>query len=203
MKNNSSLPEPKLKGKVSLEEAITKRRSKRDFLDQPLSLAQLSQILWAAQGVTDESTGFRAAPSAGALYPLEIYVVVGERGVDGLEAGAYYYQPEEHSLEPHLKQDVHQDFVAACLNQGACNLAPVSLVIAAEYERTTEKYGERGRRYVETEAGHVGQNVYLQVEALGLGAVTIGAFDDEAISQVLNLPPKHQPLYIMPIGYPR
>jgi len=202
-KNNSFLPEPRLKGEISLEEAIFKRRSQRNFLNKPLSLSQLSQILWAAQGVTDKSTGFRTAPSAGALYPLEIYLLVKEKGVEGLEVGVYHYQPEKHSLELYLKGYSHSDFVRACLNQQACNLAPVSLVIAAEYERTTGKYGERGKRYVEIEVGHVGQNIYLQAETLGLGTVAIGAFIDGEISQVLNLPPSHKPLYIMPIGYPK
>lgn len=200
-KNNSFLPEPKLKGEVSLEEAIFKRRSQRNFLSKPLNLFQLSQILWAAQGVTDKSSGFRTVPSAGALYPLEIYVVVKEKGVEGLEVGVYRYQPEKHSLELHLKEYQLQDFVRACLNQEACGLAPVCLVIATEYERTTAKYGERGRRYVEIEVGHAGQNIYLQAEALGLGTVAIGAFIDEEVSRVLNFPLNLKPLYIMPAGY--
>lgn len=198
-----SLPEPQKKGKISLEEAILKRRSRRDFAEKPLTLAQLSQILWAAQGVTDEETGFRTAPSAGALYPLEIYVVVKTEGVEGLEGGVYYYCPEGHGLQLHLGDYTHQDLVAACLGQGACEQAPVSLVVAAEYERTTGKYGERGERYVHMEAGHVSQNIYLQVESLGLGTVTIGAFIDEEMSRVLNLPLDHKPLYIMPLGLSR
>lgn len=202
-KSNSFLPEPKFKGEVSLEETISKRRSRRNFLNKPLPLNEISQILWAAQGVTDKSLGFRTVPSAGALYPLEIYLIVKEKGVEGLEVGVYHYQPQDHSLKPYFKDYSHQDFVRACLSQEACELAPVCLVIAAEYERTTAKYGERGKRYVEIEVGHVGQNIYLQAEALGLGTVTIGAFIDEEISRVLNLPSSHKPLYIMPIGYPK
>lgn len=201
------LSAPRKDSEVSLEEAIARRRSRRDFTNEPLTLEQLGQILWAAQGITDKKTGFRTAPSAGALYPLEIYVVVKEEGeglegVEGLEGGVYHYRPEEHALELHLRKDVHQDFVAACLGQGACEQAPVSLVVAAVYERMTGKYGERGRRYVDNEVGHVGQNIYLQTESLGLGAVVIGAFIDEEVSRVLNLPSSHKPLYIMPLGRP-
>lgn len=201
--NQIKLPEPRKAGEVSLEEAIQKRRSRRDFTDQPLTLKQISQILWAAQGITDESTGFRTAPSAGALYPLELYLVVKDEGVEGLVGGVYHYQTEDHSLQIYLEEDVQKDFAEACLSQSAVFQAPVSLVITAEYERTTGKYGEKGKRYVEIEAGHVGQNVYLQVEALGLGTCAIGAFDDGEVSKILNLPATQKPLYVMPIGHPK
>jgi len=196
-----SLPDPRLKGEMSLEEAILRRRSRRDFKDSPLTLGEISQILWAAQGITGK-TGLRAAPSAGALYPLDIYLVVGKQGVDGLGEGVYYYLPQSHSLEPTLEGDVRQTLARLSLGQMSIAEAPLSLLITAEYERTTSKYGERGVRYVHMEAGHVGQNVYLQAEALGLGTVTIGAFQDEEISQALNLPPSYRPLYVMPIGHP-
>lgn len=201
------LPEPKLKSEVSLEEAILKRRSQRDFLDKPLSLTQLSQILWAAQGVTDPQSGFRAAPSAGALYPLEIYVVVGKSGVGsakgGLTVAVYHYIPDGHKLEVHLKEDAKSKLFEAVLGQEAVLQAPVSLVIAAEYERTTAKYGERGIRYVWLEAGHAAQNIYLEATALGLGTVVLGAFNDEEVVKVLQLPAEYKPLYVMPIGYPK
>jgi SagB-type dehydrogenase family enzyme len=196
-----SLPAPRLKGEMSLEEAILKRRSRRDFKDSPLTLAEVSQIVWAAQGITDD-TGLRAAPSAGALYPLDLYLVVGEQGVEGLGEGAYHYLPQRHSLELTLQGDVRQTLARLSLDQTFIAEAPLSLVITAEYERTTWKYGERGARYVHMEAGHVGQNVYLQAEALGLGTVTVGAFQDEKIAQALNLPPSYRPLYVMPIGHP-
>lgn len=201
--NLIKLPGPKKTGEVSLEEAIQKRRSRRDFTDQPLTLAQISQILWAGQGITDESTGFRSAPSAGALYPLELYLVVKSEGAEGLEVGVYHYRPESHSLQVHLEGDVYSNFTEACLGQSAVGQAPVSLVITAEYGRTTEKYGERGKRYVEIEVGHVGQNVYLQAEALGLGTVVIGAYNDEEVSRILNLPAVQRPLYVIPLGYPK
>jgi SagB-type dehydrogenase family enzyme len=196
-----SLPDPHLKGEMSLEEAILKRRSRRDFKDSPLTLGEVSQILWAAQGITDRA-GLRAAPSAGALFPLDLYLVVGERGVEELEEGVYHYLPQSHSLEPTLEGDVRQTLARLCAQQMFIAEAPVSLLITAEYERTTEKYGDRGMRYVHMEAGHVAQNVYLQAEALGLGTVTVGAFQDEEISQALDLPPTYRPLYVMPIGHP-
>jgi hypothetical protein len=142
--NRIELPESKKRGEISLEEAIQRRRSRRDFIERPLDLKQLSQILWAAQGVTEESKGtrLRSAPSAGALYPLEIYLVVKDKGVEGLEAGVYHYLPHEHVIEFHLREDIKEAFVSACLEQGACREAPISLVITAEYERITSKYGE-------------------------------------------------------------
>jgi len=186
---------------MSLEEAILKRRSRRDFGDSPLTLGEISQILWAAQGITDK-TGLRAAPSAGALYPLDLYLVVGKQGVAGLGEGVYHYLPQSHSLEPTLEGDVRQTLARLSAGQMFIAEAPLSLLVTAEYERTTKKYGDRGVRYVHMEAGHVGQNVYLQAEALGLGTVTIGAFQDEEISQALDLPSGHRPLYVMPIGQP-
>jgi SagB-type dehydrogenase family enzyme len=196
-----SLPDPRLKGEMTLEEAILKRRSRRDLKDSPLTLGEVSQILWAAQGITDRA-GLRAAPSAGALYPLDLYLVVGKRGVEGLGEGVYHYVPQSHSLEPTLEGDVRQTLARLSSGQMFIAEAPLSLLITAEYERTTKKYGDRGVRYVHMEAGHVGQNVYLQAEALGLGTVTVGAFQDEEISQALNLPPSYRPLYVMPIGHP-
>lgn len=192
VKKMISLPPPKTKGGVSLEEAIAKRRSERDFLDKPLNLTQLSQILWAAKSV----------PSAGALYPLELYLVVGKKGVENLEAGVYHYLPQKHSIKIHKRGDLRRDLAEAALGQYFLAEAPVSLVITADYERTTGKYGERGVRYVHIEVGHVGENVYLQAEALGLGTVVVGAFHDEEVTKILNLPPTHKPLYLMPLGWP-
>ena len=196
-----SLPAPRLKGEMSLEEAILKRRSRRDFGDSPLTLREVSQILWAGQGITD-AAGLRAAPSAGALYPLDLYLVVGKQGVEGLGEGVYHYLPQSHSLEPTVQGDVRQTLARLSREQMFVTEAPLSLLITGEYERTTNKYGERGMRYVHMEAGHVAQNVYLQSEALGLGTVTMGAFQDEKISEALNLPPSYRPLYLMPIGHP-
>ena len=197
------LPSPKTKGEMSLEEAISRRRSQRNFTDESLTLEELSQILWAAQGLTNKERGFRSAPSAGALYPLDVYVVVGEVGVTNLDSGVYHYLPENHSLENLSGGDFRNALMKVCLGQTFIADAPVSLVITAEYERTTVKYAERGERYVHMEAGHTAQNIYLQAASLGLGTVTVGAFDDEAVSEVLSLPQAHKPLYVMPLGHVR
>lgn len=193
-------PAQKGKGNLSVEEAIAKRRSERSFnADLPLAKEQLFQILWAAQGITGDEK--RSAPSAGATYPLEIYAVVGK--VEGLEAGVYRYIPKNHSIELHLSGDRRKELAVASLNQKFIADAPLVIVITAEYERTTKRYGERGIQYVHIEVGHVGQNIYLQAESLGLGTVAVGAFYDDEVTRVLNLPENHAPLYVMPIGYVR
>lgn len=193
------LPPPIVKGKISLEETIKKRRSERDFQDRALTVRQVSQILWAAQGITEERGFKRAAPSAGALYPLELYLVV--KKVKELEAGVYHYHPANHTLDLTLRGNYQTPLAEACLGQMFIADAPVCLVIAAEYERTTAKYGKRGLRYVHIEVGHVGENICLQVVALGLGTVTIGAFWDEEVSRRLSLPKNYKPLYVLPVGY--
>lgn len=193
------LPSPKLKGKVSVEEALLKRRSVRDYRDEPLTLEEVSQVLWAAQGVTDPR-GFRTAPSAGATYPLETYLVVGR--VEGLAPGLYHYDPAEHRLIRLNDQDLRAELAAAALGQGWVKKAAVDIVFAAVYKRTTQRYGNRGIRYVHMEVGHAGQNVYLEAVALGLGTVVIGAFHDDRVKKVLDLPEDEHPLYIMPVGRP-
>jgi SagB-type dehydrogenase family enzyme len=196
------LPLPETTGLMSVEEAIAQRRSIRSYTDEPLSLQDLSQLLWAAQGITDPARKFRAAPSAGATYPLEVYVVVGSGGVTGLTEGVYRYDPFEHTLENILRSDIRSDLVGAALGQTWVKEAPIDIVIAAVYERTTDRYGDRGIRYVHMEAGHVGQNLYLQAEALGLGMVVVGAFYDDQVQTLLRLPANQKPLYIIPIGHP-
>lgn len=196
-----SLPPPMLKGALSLEEATKSRRSKRDFKDRPLTLEQVSQLLWAAQAITEDGGFKRAAPSAGATYPLDVYLVVGEKEVDGIQAGIYHYLVREHSLRFLIGGDIRQALAKACLSQMFIASAPITIALSAEYARTTRRYGERGIRYVHMEVGHVGQNIYLQAEALGLGTVAIGAFSDQEVSKVLHLPAKHEPLYVMPVGY--
>ncbi len=198
------LPLPKFKvGKLIVEEAIAFRRSIREFKDEPITLLQLSQILWAAQGITNTQHGFRAAPSAGATYPLEIYVVVKEGGVEGLAAGIYHYDPYTHSLRLIRKGDFSNDLFEASLEQPWVRDAAVNIVITAIYERTTGRYGERGIRYVHIEVGHVGQNIYLEATNLGLGTVAIGAFYDDEVRKVLGVKSNEHPLYIMPIGVPK
>ena len=195
------LPKPSLDGKVSVEKAIMGRRTIREFKDRVLSLNHLSQLLWAAQGITDPIEMKRAVPSAGALYPLDIYVIVGEKGVKGMEAGVYHYLPRTHEILPIAKGDLRKEVASASLRQMWMTQAPIIFIITAEYKRNTWKYGERGIRYALIEVGHVGQNLFLQAEAMGLGAGIVGAFNDLEVSKVAGLPPKHEPLLIMPVGY--
>lgn len=198
-----TLPKPKIKGVMSLEEAINVRRSRRSWRkDRKLTLEQVGQLAWAAQGITNWREGFRAAPSAGATYPLEIYIVVRENGVKDLGKGVYRYNPFKHCLMKTLDVDITYELMEASLGQYWVGSAPVNMVIVADYSRTTRFYGDRGYRYVHMEVGHTGQNIYLQAEALGLGTVAIGAFYDNRVKEILNLARKLTPLYIMPIGYP-
>lgn len=199
-----SLPTPTLDGAMSLEAAVKGRRSERSFQAVPLGLERLSQLLWAAHGITDPHPDparrfRRAAPSAGAQYPLDVYVVAGL--VEGLEAGIYHYRPQEHAVGLLMAGDLRQQLAGACLGQMFIAPAPVLIVITAEYDRITDRYGERGIRYAHMEVGHVGQNLHLQAEALGLGTVVIGAFRDDEVAEVLHLPQKHEPLYVMPVGH--
>ncbi len=195
------LPLPQLEGKMSVEEALARRRSRRVFKDYSLTMEQVSQLLWSAQGITEERIGFRTAPSAGATYPLDIYLVVGKDKVEDLKAGVYHYNPHYHSLTIILEEDQRRELARACLRQRFIEDAPVSLIITAEFSRITNRYGKKGIHYAYMEAGHVGQNVYLQAESLGLGTVVIGAFYEEDVSRALNIPDQHIPLYVIPVGY--
>lgn len=192
------LPAPRLKSEVSVEEALQKRRSVREFRKEPLPLSAVAQLLWAAQGITDEE-GKRTAPSAGALYPLEIYLVCGE--VEGLPAGVYHYQPKEHALALVRDGDKRKRLSAAAGLQSAVYKGAAVLTIAADYKRTTAKYHDRGKQYVHMEAGHASQNVYLQATALNIHTVAMGAFSDTLVKMILSLPANEQPLYLMPLGY--
>jgi len=195
------LPKPSSDGKVSVEKAIKGRRTVRDFRQKSLSLNHLSQLVWSGQGITGSSENKRAAPSAGALYPLDLYILIGENGVEKMEGGVYRYLPKEHSLLPIAKGDRRREIAVASLSQMWMARAPVLFIITAEYRRITGKYGERGIRYAFIEVGHVGQNLFLQAEALGLGAGIVGAFHDSDVSNIASLPSKHEPLLIMPVGY--
>ncbi len=178
---------------MSLEQAIEQRRSIRDFSDITLTDAEHGQLLWAAQGLTHRTMGLRAAPSAGALYPLEAYLVTG--------SGVFHYQPRAHQLRQSSSADVRKDLCKAALRQEALCNAPAVFVLAGVYERTGKKYGARARRYVHMEAGHAAQNLLLQAVSLGLAAVPIGAFDDDEVQRVLALPQDHRPLYLLPVGH--
>lgn len=192
-----TLPEPKYDSDISVEEAILNRRSIRGYDSQALTLQDVSQLLWAAQGITN-SYGNRAAPSAGATYPLEIYIVAGD--VEGVAIGIYKYEPQQNELIKVLDGEYRKALADAALNQQFITEAPLNIVITAIYERTTNRYGDRGIRYVHMEAGHAAQNVYLQAVALNLGTVVVGAFNDKQVANIMALPDNEVPLYIMPVG---
>ncbi len=192
-----ALPQPTHDGKTSLERALKERRSTRQYANIPLPLSDLSQLLWAAQGVSGPGDR-RTVPSAGALYPMEVYVVAGN--VDGLPAGIYRYEPRKQVLIKRANGDKRMELSRAALGQSSIQNASAVLVFSGIYERTTARYGGRGIRYVHMEAGHAAQNVYLQAVSLHLGTVVIGAFQDEQVRALLTLPEEEQPLSIMPIG---
>ncbi|MFH1243769.1 MAG: SagB/ThcOx family dehydrogenase [Pseudomonadota bacterium] len=191
------LPESQYDGETSIEKALLKRRSVRTFRDESLTLEETSQLLWSAQGITNPR-GNRAAPSAGALYPLETYIVVGN--VRQLSPGVYRYTPSEHELRMIQEGDVRGALCKASLGQSSVRNAPLVLVFSAVYRRITSKYGERGIRYTWIEVGHVGQNVSLQAISLGLGSVMIGAFRDDEVKSVMKFGANEDPLYMIPIG---
>ena len=195
------LPPPTWEGTVSVERAIKQRRTTRAFISRALNLSQLSQLLWAASGVTENIAFKRAAPSAGALYPMDVYVVVGQGSVTRIEAGVYHYEPREHRLSPVAQGDMRSLVAKASLSQMWMANAPLTIVITVEYNRATVKYGKRGIRYAMIEAGHIGQNIFLQAQALGLDAGIVGAFHDGKLIDVMNIPSAHEPLLLMPVGY--
>jgi SagB-type dehydrogenase family enzyme len=192
-----ALPPPAYESETSIEQALLERRSVREYGTEPLTLAEVSQLLWAAQGIT-HPRGLRTAPSAGGLYPLEIFLVAGE--VTDLGAGVYRYEPEGHELRLVLEGDHRQELSRAALNQSAVLDAPAVIVIAAIYERTTVKYGERGVQYIHIEVGCASENIALQAVSLDLGTVVIGAFRDDQVREVLQMGVNERPLGLMPVG---
>jgi len=191
-----NLPPPRLEGDVSLESAIAARRSVRAYEPGELSLEEVGQLLWAAQGITGERPIKRAAPSAGGRCPLEFYVCRAD--------GVWHYEPDGHRLRRHLGQDVRAPLAEAAWGQRFIAEAPAVFVASAVFGRTTSRYGERGRqRYVPMDVGHAAQNLLLQAVALGLASVPVGAFDDAEVARVLNLPADQEPLYLLPVGRPR
>jgi SagB-type dehydrogenase family enzyme len=189
-----NLPKPKREGSASLEKTLLTRRSVREFTTKPLTLPQLSQLLWAAQGLT-HSEGLRTTPSAGALYPLEVYVAQAE--------GLFQYLPHSHQLQRFSEKDSRPAIARAALRQTFLAEAPVTFLICAVFARLAAHYGRDARRYTLLEVGHAAQNILLQATALGLGGVPIGAFYLDRIRDCLPLPADHEPLYLIPVGYPR
>jgi SagB-type dehydrogenase family enzyme len=200
------LPSPINRGSVSVEEALWRRRSHRLFLKDAITSLNISQILWAAYGVTKPVTrslltrgGLRAAPSAGATYPLEIYALIGN--IEDIEPGVYKYIPQTHEIVGVIKNDIKKELSIAAQNQEMISVAPACLLFSAVVSRMTKRYGDRGhKRYLGMDLGHSAQNVYLQAEALNLGTCAIGAFNDAEVKKVMQLPDEEEPLYIMPIG---
>ena len=194
-KSHIPLPPPRTDGSVSLEAAIAQRRSVRRYAPGDLSLEQIGQLLWAAQGITGGKDALRAAPSAGARHPLEFYVC--------RAGGMWHYELQGHYLARHLERDVRGELARAAGGQQFIAQAPCVFAISAVFERTTRRYGERGRlRYVPMDIGHAAGNLLLQAVALGLASVPVGAFDDAAVKQALALPQPEEPMYILPVGHP-
>ena len=187
-----SLPKPDITGNIPLETCITKRRSVRKYSGDPITLAQISQLCWCAQGITDTDNGHRAAPSAGATFPAEIFLVTPD--------GVYRYLIASHALELVTDDDVRPWLCDACLGQGFVKQAPLNIIIGMIPARTTGHYGDRGLRYVALEAGHIAQNLHLQAVALGLDSVAVGAYNDNAVAEAAHLPPEIEPMYIVTIG---
>lgn len=192
------LPEPRKTSNISVEEALLRRRSIREYVRKPITIAEVAQLLWAAQGISDRQNGLRTAPSAGALYPLEVYLVSGE--VKNITKGVYKYQPGGHELLKVSDHDIRDKLCRAALGQESISQAAIVLVFSAVFERTAVKYGKRAIQYVHMEIGHAAQNVYLQAVALKLGTVAIGAFQDDEVKKCVGLKASEVPLYIMPIG---
>jgi SagB-type dehydrogenase family enzyme len=193
MEKEVKLPGPNEKGAISIEETLNRRRSVRDYRSGALSLEEVAQLLWAASG---ENLYRRTAPSAGATYPLENYLLAGE--VERMEQGLFHYAHSTHTLERRKDEDLRRKLAGAALGQGMIERAPITIVIAADSGRTTGRYGQRGARYVHMEVGHAGQNVSLQAVALNLGTVMIGAFDDKEVKEILGI--GEEPLYLIPVG---
>lgn len=196
--NIIELPVPAFKGDMSVEQALLNRRSVRSYTGDPLTIDAVGQLLWAAQGITQPARGFRTAPSAGATYPFEVYVVAAR--VTGLDAGIYKYDPQHHRLMLMREGDFRTQLAESALGQSSISDGAINIVLAGIYERTTQRYGDRGIRYVHMEAGHIAQNIFLQAVALGLGSVPIGAFNDSNVQEMLRIPQNENPLYILPVG---
>ena len=191
------LPQPRREGLMSLEEALSRRRSTREYAPGPLTIEEISQILWAGQGITGDK-GFRSAPSGGATYPLETYVLAGD--VADLAPGLYRYDPASHSLTIVKAGDLRAEIAEAALGQPCVRGAAALIALSAIYERTTERYGDRGKMYVHIDVGHAAENMLLQATALGLGSVPVGAFRTRTVAGILGFPETEFPMYLLPIG---
>lgn len=197
------LPEPQITGTMSVEQAMHDRRSVRRYTNESLTLQDISQLMWAAQGITNQTTKFRTTPSGGHTYPLEIYILVGKGGVNGLNEGVYHYNPFNHTLEQILGNDVRPELSQAANGQPWVREAPVDIIITGNYQKMIDKYKDEklSIRFVDMEAGHAGQNIYLEVEARNLATVALGSFKDDQVHQILKIPDNEKTLYIYPVGH--
>lgn len=191
------LPDPKYEGEHSIEWTLLHRRSARRYLRGSLSMNEVGQILWAAQGC-NSARGFGTAPSAGATFPLETFLAIGD--VEQLTPGLYRYLRKEHAVSSIMAGDLRPELCRAALGQGCVRDGAAAIIFAAVYSRTTQRYGERGFRYVHMEAGHAQQNVYLQAAALGIGTVVVGALEDREVKRIMGMKDDEEPLSIMPLG---
>jgi len=188
------LPAPRLDGPVSLEKALARRRSIRQFTGEPLSPEQISQLAWSGQGITEKTRGFRTAPSAGAIYPIELYMAIPQ--------GLYVYKPDKHSLEMVAASDMRSNLSKACLGQSQVATAGCDIIIAGSERKLAARYRDKARLFLLLEAGHIAQNILLQTVTLDLGAVPIGAFDTDEVKKICTLPGDLEALYIISIGHP-
>jgi SagB-type dehydrogenase family enzyme len=192
---NIELPNPRFKGEMSLEESIYSRKSVRSFSDKEIVMEKISQLLWVAQG---KNCYKRTVPSAGAIYPLEIYVFLKKKGI-------YYYNFRKNELIIEIEEDENESLLKQLaqfsLNQNFIYEAPLNLIICIDFPKIIRGYGERGKRYALIEVGHCAQNVHLEAVSLGLSSVPIGAFQDKLIKDLMLLPENLDPIYIIPIGY--
>ncbi len=198
-----SLPAPQLTGNLSVEASIQNRRSVREYANESVTLGNVSQILWAAQGITNTQYQLRAAPSAGQVYPLEVYVIAGPN-VTGLKEGVYQYEPSNNTLEMFMNSDLRGDLSTIADGQPWVKQAPLDILITGDYQKMIDKYPNKqlSITFVDLEAGGVGENIYLQAESLDLATVALGSFDSSQLSQKFELPSNETPLYIFPIGHP-
>ncbi|AUB57542.1 MULTISPECIES: SagB/ThcOx family dehydrogenase [Methanobacterium] len=199
-----NLPQAMISSNMSVDQAIQNRRSVRTFSTTALTLQDVSQLLWASQGITDSERNYRAAPSAGHVFPMEIYLVTGNNSVKELEAGIYHYNPFNNTLEKIVDGDQRYNLSQAAHQQKWVEAAPISLVITGNYQKMREKYPDEriSTRFVDIEAGHIGENIYLEAVAHGMGTVAIGSFYDDQMINLLKLPSNETPIYIYPVGYP-
>lgn len=188
------LPAPQTNGSFSLEQSLANRRSVREFTDEPLTITQIGQLCWAAQGITEPNKEFRTAPSAGAVYPIQLYVM--------LPDGLYIYQPQKHELTLAIGKDLRNAVFTSSFNQRVVQKAPCTFIITGNSKKAEAKYRNRGERFTLIETGHIAQNIHLQAVSLGLGSVPIGVMDTKAIAQILKLPENNEVFYMIPVGKP-